>query len=917
MPNSALIKNIIHNAVAEGIYKEIISRSARYYHYLGKTLSWEDELNPELPTDSILYENECRNKIITLKELKFSDVAFVIPRVNWESGTIYDQYDDSYSDQVIGINLINEGTGYITAPYVYIGSEGSVNWTASTSTAVGSLLKSGNRYYVVTVPGTTGTTAPTHTTGIAANGGTTLKYVSVSDGGGEGATASSAVFDGKITHITLTHRGSGYTSAPSIIIAGPNGEDAEAESVVAIAASGVQTIEEANMYVLTEDDRIYKCLSNNYGSTSTVRPSLTIAEPFQTSDGYKWKYICSIPVALKNKFLTNVYMPVANALQDQFYADGKLQSFIINKPGSGYTTANIAIQGNGHLESDPIYISSANIISGGEDYTSPTLEADYPFLNVVNFPGTDTASLTGVRYAYNNNVYEVVISGTTDSDSPPEHTYGTVSSGTAGLKYIGTRITGTATETDGVITSITLDALLKSIYVVSAGSGYTSTPAITISGGGGSGATAIATMRGGSIAYITITDIGSDFVSEPQVTIGTEWEASTAYTLGQQIFYSSNLYTVTTAGTSSSTAPTHTTGSQSNGTATLQYAGSAASASATLKYGAGYSTAPEITISGGSGTGANIAVSHVKSEALVYPIIDNGQIIGVQVSEGGTGYTYAKVTVTGDGAGASIDADVNVGNIDSLQASNELLVVDGAIDNIMVMSGGYGYSSSPTVVVEGDGENLSAQAVVVGGVITKINITNRGSGYRYCNVMISDTTGTGATARAIIGPFGGHGKNVLNELYARTLMFYSNVSLDQNQGFDVNNDYRQVGIIKSPMVFGSKELYTQTIGSTCWVLSGTIDTALFTKDALITNQDGKTFRIVSNTNSAVLVQSLDNLEPSIGDVLSNSDGDSFTITGKTSPTIDKYSGDLLFIDNRQAFTPSDEQVVTLRTVIRF
>jgi hypothetical protein len=36
-----------------------------------------------------------------------------------------------------------------------------------------------------------------------------------------------------------------------------------------------------------------------------------------------------------------------------------------------------------------------------------------------------------------------------------------------------------------------------------------------------------------------------------------------------------------------------------------------------------------------------------------------------------------------------------------------------------------------------------------------------------------------------------------------------------------------------------------------------------------------------------------------------------------APTIDKYSGQLMFIDNKAGFTPSADETVTLRTVIRF
>ena len=52
------------------------------------------------------------------------------------------------------------------------------------------------------------------------------------------------------------------------------------------------------------------------------------------------------------------------------------------------------------------------------------------------------------------------------------------------------------------------------------GSGYTSAPVITITGAGGSGATAVASLgRGGSISSITITNTGSGYLSQPTVLI--------------------------------------------------------------------------------------------------------------------------------------------------------------------------------------------------------------------------------------------------------------------------------------------------------------------------------------------------------------------------------------------------------------
>ena len=85
---SSLLKTTLHNSIADGLFNEIQNRSARYYYFLGKTLSWADDQNPPYPVDSVRYENDTRNEIITLKEIKSTDVAYVVPRVDWHSGQV-------------------------------------------------------------------------------------------------------------------------------------------------------------------------------------------------------------------------------------------------------------------------------------------------------------------------------------------------------------------------------------------------------------------------------------------------------------------------------------------------------------------------------------------------------------------------------------------------------------------------------------------------------------------------------------------------------------------------------------------------------------------------------------------------------------------------------------------------------------
>src|SRR6056300_712481 len=63
-------------------------------------------------------------------------------------------------------------------------------------------------------------------------------------------------------------------------------------------------------YVMTDEYNVYKCLYNNQGSPSTIKPSGFSTTPFTTSDGYTWKYMFTLSLGDASKFLTKVHMPV-------------------------------------------------------------------------------------------------------------------------------------------------------------------------------------------------------------------------------------------------------------------------------------------------------------------------------------------------------------------------------------------------------------------------------------------------------------------------------------------------------------------------------------------------------------------------------------------------------------------------------
>lgn len=130
---------------------------------------------------------------------------------------------------------------------------------------------------------------------------------------------------------------------------------------------------------------------------------------------------------------------------------------------------------------------------------------------------------------------------------------------------------------------ISSSRIVDRIDATNVGSGYTYTPSLTITGGGGSGAMGSLYNNAGKISVI-LENQGSGYISAPTIIIGDQWVANTPYNVGIQVAVGGKLYTVTTAGTSTSTAPTNTTGASAAATtgAVFTYVGVPAIATAVI-----------------------------------------------------------------------------------------------------------------------------------------------------------------------------------------------------------------------------------------------------------------------------------------------------------------------------------------------
>jgi len=75
---------------------------------------------------------------------------------------------------------------------------------------------------------------------------------------------------------------------------------------------------------------------------------------------------------------------------------------------------------------------------------------------------------------------------------------------------------------------------------------------------------------------------------------------------------------------------------------------------------------------------------------------------------------------------------------------------NGTISEIILDSQGSSYTTTPTVIIVGDGVGAEATAEISAGLVTGLNLTDGGSGYSFAFVLILGGGGTGASGSVVI-----------------------------------------------------------------------------------------------------------------------------------------------------------------------
>ena len=65
------------------------------YVFIGKNIPYANESTPDNISDNISDEKSIWDNMYAAKRITGSDVQLVAPRIDWSSGTVYRQYDDT------------------------------------------------------------------------------------------------------------------------------------------------------------------------------------------------------------------------------------------------------------------------------------------------------------------------------------------------------------------------------------------------------------------------------------------------------------------------------------------------------------------------------------------------------------------------------------------------------------------------------------------------------------------------------------------------------------------------------------------------------------------------------------------------------------------------------------------------------
>jgi len=298
-----------------------------------------------------------------------------------------------------------------------------------------------------------------------------------------------------------------------------------------------------------------------------------------------------------------------------------------------------------------------------------------------------------------------------------------------------------------------------------------------------------------------------------------------------------------------------------------------------------------------------------------------------------------------DGTGTSGGRESQATDDGSALWDVENSAVDGAIYHYVVTAGGTGYQSSGAaatftqdITVDGDGSSAIVTVSVTSGVITSATVKlasgvySYGSGFRRATVDVTELVNGGSGAngaiKAVLSPIVGHGADPVEELGGNYLIINSRLEFAEGGGdFPTDNDFRRIGLIQDPFLTGANDVAEGNNYAVYHQMTLNSTTNLSIDDTIMNaNANGNSVavsRVVSISGNVVSHIPIANS----GGSYVNFAAAQTAYVGATSigtvssvnsafPEVSKYTGSILYIENRGAVSRASDQIEDIKLIIQ-
>ncbi len=284
------------------------------------------------------------------------------------------------------------------------------------------------------------------------------------------------------------------------------------------------------------------------------------------------------------------------------------------------------------------------------------------------------------------------------------------------------------------------------------------------------------------------------------------------------------------------------------------------------------------------------------------------------------------------------------------------------------------------VPIKGDGNGAECTIVINNNSnVESVTISKGGSGYTFGTIdLVAGNVPTGTTAPVfdvIVSPQSGHGADIYRELGARNALIYSRIENDsENPDFITGNEIARIGLVQNPKAYGTSSNLSLDKAAATYALklTGTgYSSASFTADSFITQTVGlgstAVGRVVSydqvtgvlkywqdRSTAGFNTDGTKNTNPTYGFKMNRftpgiADGGSFNIIGGSTtlaiqtsftgisteinsrtyylgqsfnegvaqPEVEKYTGNIIYVDNRPSITRSSSQKEDIKIILQF